>query len=722
MPSTPRGHRLAILVDIDSRLRASLDGWECLVVDAIPEAKAAAGRLVCVSDSSQAELLESLPTLVESGALVVLIHSHLEATTLAHLFRLGLFDALDLDLDPDTTWTQVLDRADKQLASHHAGQSLQAEHSLAQQLLKDGQRRVRHEAAAETAALLQAQADLEAANLRLNDHMAQVSLLYKFGRELSQAENWDDTLRDILANLAEYLGAAGGALVLRAAPGGPYAPRQTYRWQEKSWDKVLLRITRQIDTGVAGSLLAPGIFNVGHGQEDSSERITALPLEHKGVRLGMLLLLFAEPEDRQALLDAHLAFLQMVQVVLSEEVAAAQMLDRLRDISAFNTSVLETVSSAIWVCDSSARTIFVNRAARSMLGLETGDTLPDPSIEFAVGRGRLLDRPLTGSAELDDLPEVFLDAKLSLTDVSGPAFSRLHHAEDTFRGEGHILNRQGRSIPVKVQTAPMAGRGRDDHWLLLILEDLTETRRAEAARRRAEQAESLVAMSATLAHEIRNPLMGLSAQAELLADSLPEEDKRRDRIDLITGEVERINRTITDMLQFVRPCEPRQEVVMLPSLARDCLELARPRADQQDVDLVLDSPPALEITADGTQVKQVILNLLLNAADAAADLGTVTLRLRELSSLPAGLGSQGGVELCVEDDGPGFGDRDPEQLFKPFFTTKTTGTGLGLAYSRKVIEAHGGLILAERTDAVTRMRVLLPREHAAGKTLAGEAS
>jgi signal transduction histidine kinase len=274
----------------------------------------------------------------------------------------------------------------------------------------------------------------------------------------------------------------------------------------------------------------------------------------------------------------------------------------------------------------------------------------------------------------------------------------------------------------------MAGRGREDRWLLVILEDLRETKRAEAARRHAEQLEGLVAMSATLAHEIRNPLMGLSAQAELLADSLPADDSRRDRIDLITEEVERINRTITDMLQFVRPCEPRREPLVPATLARACLELARPRAAAREVELRLTAPPALEIMADPTQLKQVLLNLLLNACDAARPGGTVELIIRPDAVMEVADPRRGttrsvpGVELTVRDDGPGFGDLAPEKLFQPFFTTKTTGTGLGLAYSRKVVDAHGGEIRAERDGGATCMRVLLPREDLASRALAGEAS
>jgi signal transduction histidine kinase len=187
------------------------------------------------------------------------------------------------------------------------------------------------------------------------------------------------------------------------------------------------------------------------------------------------------------------------------------------------------------------------------------------------------------------------------------------------------------------------------------------------------------------------------------------------------------------MLQFTRPYAPQRQTCDVAALARDCLDLASARAQGREVQLALVleqvGAEAWSGELDPVQIKQVLLNLVVNGIDAAPVGGHVTLRLLHKPRLEVrepvsgAMRVQPGLEVAVEDDGRGFGDVDVETLFRPFYTTKSAGTGLGLAISRKVVTAHGGEILAERDGAITRMRVLLPRESLAGAMAsAGEAT
>ena len=270
----------------------------------------------------------------------------------------------------------------------------------------------------------------------------------------------------------------------------------------------------------------------------------------------------------------------------------------------------------------------------------------------------------------------------------------------------------------------MAGRGRGVNWLVVVCEDLRDSRKLEVERLRADRLEGLVEMSATLAHEIRNPLMGLSAQAELLADQLPKEDSRSRYIEVITGEVDRINETITRMLNFVRPYEPTRKMVSVARLALDSAELVRPRSAEKDVGLIVDfdgsqpeipSPETWHFVIDGGQIKQVLLNLLINAIDASPAGSVVCLSLRRsedlllLDSVSGVQKNHPGLLISVTDQGPGFKEGALKKIFRPFYTTKSSGTGLGLSICQKIVAAHGGEIRAERKLDQTVFKVLLPQ-------------
>ena len=672
-------------------------------------------------------------TALRGPHLSVLVHGRLDGERLVGFFRAGLFDALAAPVER-MDWVNMLIRAERRLELRQQGRLVLESAGATQEVLRDLRRRLGRETAGAADELLQAHESLEAANRQLSDAMDELSLLYRFGRQLSVTSNWDETLREILRGLSGFVGSGGAAIVLRSAEKGPFSPRQTWQWDEGawdqgSWDKVLVDLQDQVDGAVAESILAPGVARVDAAPPagaDGQRRIIAQPLEHQDTCLGFLLLLFSTPEARDTAAERFLPFLQAVQVVLAEEVAGAQLLDRIRDIGAFNARVLETVRSAIWVLNEEGRTVFVNRAGRRLLTGRESEPVTGADFLFRIGRGR----DGAGSLPAEAPPELLLDGRLVLDHHHGPLLAHLRNLDNgVFSGEGFVADTAGDRVPVMVQTAPMPGRGGDENWFVVVAEDLSDARILEAERLRADRLEGLVEMSATLAHEIRNPLMGLSAQAELLTERLPGDDPRRRYLDVMTREVGRINDTITRLLNFVRPYEPELVDTDLALLAGDAVELARPRAETRGVEMVwVPSRGDTALRGDPAQLKQTVLNLVLNAIDAAPENGRVAVAVRAERAIDLADPARGtrvrvpGLVCEVRDDGPGVPDEDRDRIFRPFHTTKSSGTGLGLSISHKIVAAHGGEIIVSRDGGETVFRVALPAGHgAAAATLKEEA-
>lgn len=237
-------------------------------------------------------------------------------------------------------------------------------------------------------------------------------------------------------------------------------------------------------------------------------------------------------------------------------------------------------------------------------------------------------------------------------------------------------------------------------------EELTEANRnlsqAEAAVRRSDRLAALGQLSAGLAHELRNPLGTIRASAEMLSRSVPADNEvAREVAGFIASEVDRSNSLVTRFLEFARPMQLKLAPSDISEVLDRAVTLVERDAPQHRVTFYKNySPDLAPFPFDAELMERVFYNLLLNAAQASNEGGAVTLKTRRLDGM---------AEVAVIDRGPGIDPKIREQIFNPFFTTKSDGVGLGLAIVSKIVDEHGGRMAVESEPGRGSVfRVLLP--------------
>ena len=180
--------------------------------------------------------------------------------------------------------------------------------------------------------------------------------------------------------------------------------------------------------------------------------------------------------------------------------------------------------------------------------------------------------------------------------------------------------------------------------------------------------------------------------------------------DIINAEISRLERIVQDVLSFARPSDPKLETIAADTLLGEVRGLMSPNLESREVQLVIEPSPELYIRADSGHLKQVLINLVRNAAEAIDGAGTVTLRACAARA-PLGGRETDAVILEVADNGKGIPPEVEKRLFDPFFSTKETGTGLGLPIAARIVERHGGTLQYQtRLGHGTTFGVVLPRE------------
>jgi two-component system sensor histidine kinase PilS (NtrC family) len=237
---------------------------------------------------------------------------------------------------------------------------------------------------------------------------------------------------------------------------------------------------------------------------------------------------------------------------------------------------------------------------------------------------------------------------------------------------------------------------------VINFQDLTELRRLEQHMRRAERLATVGQLAAGIAHEIRNPLASISGSIELLRQAPIASDEDRTLMAIVHREIQRLNGLVGDLLDYANPRPSEPVMFDLGVLVRETVQVSRADPAFAHVEVAAAADEPLAVYADPSKLRQVLWNLLRNAADAAAAGGKHV-------RVEARRAAEHQVTITVEDDGPGIPEDQVSRIFDPFFTTKKKGTGLGLATCHAVVAEHGGRIdLETQVRKGTKVVVRLP--------------
>ncbi len=361
--------------------------------------------------------------------------------------------------------------------------------------------------------------------------------------------------------------------------------------------------------------------------------------------------------------------------------------EELADLKSYTDSILESLTSGIITLDLDGRVVTMNQAAELLTGLFAGEAT-----------GRYCTEVFSHSP---GVVEILMETLATRAGVASTSLG--------------LSRRNGTSLPIELSTAPLRGAEGKDLGVVGVFKDVTVVHELEAQLRRSDRLAALGTLAAGLAHEIKNPLTSLRTFTRLVSRKFNDERFRERFERVVPQELERINGIVERLLELARPRRLNLKPVQIPALLERVLELYANQIETKQITALREYAHDLPaIQGDGEHLYEAFLNLVTNALEAMGTGGRLTLRTGWSEDMdwlrpPARRAPRRGVKVEIEDTGIGIALAEADKIFNPFFTTKESGTGLGLALAYKIIEDHGGSITFRSSPGVgTTFRLLLP--------------
>jgi PAS domain S-box-containing protein len=456
-------------------------------------------------------------------------------------------------------------------------------------------------------------------------------------------------------------------------------PVPTYAWLRQDGEFILVDYNDAAVEYTAGrvcellGLTAQAVL--GH-QPDAFEGLERCFADRVNLRVDLPSYRLISTGERKHLSAQYVFIPPKMVMVHTEDVTGRILAERaIRESETRYRLIMEQASDAIWVARADGTYMDVNRSACELLG---------------YSREEFLGMHLSKTVMPEELP------KTAQTVAS------------VLAGKTVVTERRMRHKDGSIVMAELSARRLDDGRIVAIARDLTSRLRMEAELRRSQTLSAMGALVAGVAHEVRNPLFGISATLDGLEAHV---EKGQDLAELpqffqvLRGQVDRLTGLMQDLLDYARPAAIEPHLLPLSGVVARAAAACDPLLRRRGVELrtvLPDGLPPLGIDCD--RLSQALINLLENAVQHSPEGGTV--------AVEAGLAPDGeAVELTVSDSGPGVAEEDLPHLFEPFFSRRVGGTGLGLSIVQRIVEEHGGSVSASNRPgggALLSVRLPLP--------------
>jgi len=341
-------------------------------------------------------------------------------------------------------------------------------------------------------------------------------------------------------------------------------------------------------------------------------------------------------------------------------------------IKAFSDTVVENMPTGLVAVDPGGNIVSFNHTAGTILHVDSNKTLAKRAEEVLPYDFMNL---LEETVNQDRIIEKEMDCKLH----------------------------DGRILPMDVSISKLAGDDGQSSGHVILFRDMTEIQSLKREIERSQRLASIGKLAAGVAHEIRNPLSSIKGFATYFKERYRDVPEDHKTAGIMVQEVERLNRVITQLLEFARPVEIQKKSSDIHQLIQHSMKMIEGEARSKHVQLKVSLSPEIRfVPMDQDRMNQVLLNMYLNALEAMDEGGTLTVQVIPDKSSRK-------VQITISDTGSGIKDEDLIHIFDPYFTTKQSGTGLGLAIVHKIIESHRGEVNVESVVGKgTMMTILLP--------------